>query len=231
VRRATTAFSRHGVRTLVISKFVIGVDAVAAPLTGAAGVSPAKFVMFDCAGATLWSASYAALGYVFSDQLDRVAVHVVRMGAVLGGLAAAAAAIYCAERIARGLRFVRQFALERISPEELYRRLSAGDDILLLDLQGHPGSKNGEAPAIPGAIRIDPRKLELYKDVEISPSRDVVLYCASPGEFISARVALALRQKGIVRVRPLAGGLRGWQTRGFPITMQVSLPSGLAVSS
>ncbi|HXK06478.1 MAG TPA: hypothetical protein VMS37_29045, partial [Verrucomicrobiae bacterium] len=47
VRRATTAFSRHGVRTLVISKFVIGVDAVAAPLTGAAGVSPAKFVMFD----------------------------------------------------------------------------------------------------------------------------------------------------------------------------------------
>ena len=229
VRRATTAFSRHGVRTLLISKFVVGVDAVAAPLTGASGVSPAMFVMFDGAGATLWSAFYAALGYMFTDQLDRVAVHVIRMGAVLGGLAALAAVIYFAERIARWLRFVRQFALERISPEELYRRLNTGDDILLLDLQGHHGGKHLEAPAIPGAIRIDPRKLELYKDVQISPSRDVVLYCASPGEFTSARVALALRQKGIMRVRPLAGGLQGWRAHGFPITTQVGLPSGSAV--
>ena len=226
--RATAVFARHGVRTLLISKFVVGVDAVAAPLTGASGTSPARFVLFDGAGATLWSAFYAVLGYVFSDQLDRVAVHVARVGVVLGALAAAAAAIYFAKRAARWLRFVRQFALERISPEELYRRLNAGDDILLLDLQGHRGT-SGEAPAIPGAIRIDPRKLELYMDVEISPSRDVVLYCASPGEFTSARVALALRDRGITRVRPLAGGLQGWRARGFPITASAGIPSGAAV--
>jgi len=88
---------------------------------------------------------------------------------------------------------------------------------------------SGESPAIPGAIRIDPRKLELYMDVEISPSRDVVLYCASPGEFTSARVALALRDRGITRVRPLAGGLQGWRARGFPITASAGIPSGAAV--
>ena len=230
VHRATTLFARHGVRTLLVSKFVMGVDAVAAPLTGASGTSPARFVLFDGAGATLWSASYAVLGYLFSDQLDRVAVHVTRMGAVLAAIAAAALAVHFAKRVARWLRFVRQFSLERITPEELWRRLNAGEDILLLDLQGRGGS-NGAALAIPGAIRIDPRKPELYKELEISPSRDVVLYCASPGEFTSARVALALRERGITRVRPLAGGLQGWRDRGFPLTADVGIPLRSAVQS
>jgi rhodanese-related sulfurtransferase len=30
-------------------------------------------------------------------------------------------------------------------------------------------------------------------------------------------VALLLRQKGITRVRPLAGGLAGWRERGYPL--------------
>jgi len=30
-------------------------------------------------------------------------------------------------------------------------------------------------------------------------------------------VALALRRKGIVQVRPLAGGLSGWRAGGFPV--------------
>jgi rhodanese-related sulfurtransferase len=30
-------------------------------------------------------------------------------------------------------------------------------------------------------------------------------------------VALLLRDRGIVRVRPLAGGLRGWRERGYPL--------------
>ena len=229
-RKATTLFARHGVRTLLVSKFVVGVDAVAAPMTGASGTSTARFVLFDAAGAALWTAFYAILGYVFSEQLDRVAVHVARLGVVVGGLAATAVAVYFAKRVAHSLRFVRQFVLERISPEELYRKLNTGDDILLLDLQGHSG-KNGDAPAIPGAIRIDPRKLELYKDVEISPARDVVLYCAMPGEFTSARVALVLRDRGILHVRPLAGGLQGWRARGFPIAANAGTPFDSIVPS
>jgi rhodanese-related sulfurtransferase len=30
-------------------------------------------------------------------------------------------------------------------------------------------------------------------------------------------VALLLRERGIERVRPLAGGLRGWRDRGYPM--------------
>lgn len=92
-----------------------------------------------------------------------------------------------------------------------------------LDLQGRPGSGT-KRMAIPGAVRINPRRLEQYWEVEIPRSQQVVLYCACPGEFTSAGVALALRQKGIEDVRPLAGGLQGWRDRGFPVTTEVQVP-------
>ena len=83
VTKATAVFARHGVRTLLVSKFVVGLDAVAAPLAGAAAVPPIQFLVFDALGALFWSATYAVLGYVFSNQLDRVAVHIARMGAIV----------------------------------------------------------------------------------------------------------------------------------------------------
>jgi rhodanese-related sulfurtransferase len=83
--------------------------------------------------------------------------------------------------------------------------------------------------AIPGAVRIDPRRLEQYGDAEIVPSQEVVLYCAFPGELTSARVALALQRKGVEHVRPLAGGLQAWRDRGFPVTSEVRVLASQAV--
>jgi membrane protein DedA with SNARE-associated domain len=42
VNKATSAFALHGVRTLLISKFIVGLDAVAAPMTGAARIPCAQ---------------------------------------------------------------------------------------------------------------------------------------------------------------------------------------------
>ena len=129
---------------------------------------------------------------------------------------------YLARKFVRWQRFVREFTLARITPEQLRDKLNAGEDILLLDLQGRPDSGT-KRMAIPGAVRINPHRLEQYRDVQISPSRQVVLYCACPGEFTSARVALALRRKGIEHVRPLAGGLHTWRDRGFPVTSELQI--------
>jgi len=223
VHRATATFARHGVRTLLVSKFVIGLDAVAAPLTGANRIGPMTFVLFDAAGAFFWSTAYVVLGYVFSNQLDRVALHLARMGTLLALAVTATIAVYIVKKLLRWQRFVRQFRLARITPEELNDKLNAGADILLIDLQD-PVRHSVPAMAIPGAVRINPHRLEQYRDVEIAPSREVVLYCASPGEFTSARVALALQRRGIDHVHPLAGGLRGWRERGFPVTTVAGVP-------
>jgi len=60
--RATAAFSKRGARTLLISKFVIGLDAVAAPLAGKHGISVLTFMAFDGLGAALWTITYTVLG-------------------------------------------------------------------------------------------------------------------------------------------------------------------------
>lgn len=87
VRKATGVFSKHGVQTLLFSKFVPGFDAVAAPLAGRVGVRAMQFVAFDALGAGLWIASYTVLGYIFRNQLDLVPMHIARLGAFVAGAA------------------------------------------------------------------------------------------------------------------------------------------------
>ena len=203
-----------------MSKFVIGLDAVAVPLAGAGGIPRIRFLIFDVLGALFWSAAYAAVGYFFSNQLERVAVHIERIGVFAALAVAAAFGFYLARKFARWQRFLGEFRLARITPEQLRDKLDGGEDVLIVDLQVREGSPAGRL-GIPGAVHINPRRLEQFRDLAIAPSRQVVLYCACPGEITSARVALALHQKGIEHVRPLAGGLQAWRDRGFPVTSEV----------
>ena len=50
----------------------------------------------------------------------------------------------------------------------------------------------------------------------------LVLYCSSSGELTNARVAVALRKRGISNVWVLEGGLTAWKKEGLPITLQLS---------
>jgi 3-mercaptopyruvate sulfurtransferase SseA len=57
---------------------------------------------------------------------------------------------------------------------------------------------------------------------------DPVLYSESKNSFVSARVATALRKKGVRQIRVLVGGLTAWKARGFlSIPLLPSLPSVL----
>lgn len=41
-----------------------------------------------------------------------------------------------------------------------------------------------------------------------------------PNEVSSARATLQLHQRGITRVRPLAGGLNAWREHNYPIELR-----------
>src|SRR5271157_3041840 len=190
VRRSKKNFVRYGPRVLVVAKFVVGLDAAAPPLAGLSGTSLLRFMAFDAVGAALWSGAYVGLGYVFSKDLDRAVVYAARMGRDLAIVVLAGLTIYVGRKVVRWHRFMREFRLTRITPEELKEKLDAGEKVLIIDLQGrlgHPRDRQG----IPGAVRIDPHKLEQYgerdKRVPIPRDREVVLYCATPHEFTSAR--------------------------------------------
>ena len=53
--RTKRLFARYGTKVLVISKFVIGLDAIAPPLAGMSGTSTVRFASFDAVGAALWA--------------------------------------------------------------------------------------------------------------------------------------------------------------------------------
>ena len=113
-RRAKETFARYGPPILVIAKFVPGLDAVTPPLAGISRTSRIRFLGLDAVGAGLYSGAYAALGYVFSHDLERVAAYAGRAGTVLAGLALAGILMYTVRRY----RLTRESRLVRITPSE-----------------------------------------------------------------------------------------------------------------
>jgi rhodanese-related sulfurtransferase len=205
----------------MLAKFVVGLDAATPPLAGLSGTSRTRFVAFDAIGAALWSGVYAGLGYVLGRDLDRAAAYAARLGILWVLFLFAALAVYVTGKLVRWHRFAGEFRRARITPEELKEKLDAGEQVVIFDLHGRRDGPRGHQ-GIPGAVCIDAHSLGQHdnpkKPSAIPRDREVVLYCTTQREITSERAALQLRRRGFERVRPLAGGLKAWQERGFPMT-------------
>jgi len=173
VRQTENAFIKYGMRSLLIAKFVPGLNAVASPLAGRSGASLGRFLLYDSLGTLLWLTSVVGLGYVFSDQLETVADYAMRMGSgllvLIGGLLVA----WLAWKFFQRQRFLRSVAGSRITAQELRDKLDASEDVLIVDLRHlMPEDPN----PIPGAMLI--RVEELAKrQSEIPRDRDLILVC------------------------------------------------------
>jgi rhodanese-related sulfurtransferase len=73
---------------------------------------------------------------------------------------------------------------------------------------------------IRGALHMTTAEVQLQHQ-NIPRDREIILYCSCPNEVTSARVALLLRRKGILQVRPLLGGIDGWRDRNYPMEPKV----------
>ena len=217
VRRTQIRFTRNGPRVLLGAKFIPGLNAMAAPLSGIIKMGWRKFLLFDTIGALAWVAACTITGYVFSDELERVAARASYLGAWLLVLLLAAFAGYIFWKIYHRQKFLRKLRIARITPEELKEKLDAGEDILVVDLR-HSLDFDANPETIPGALHVDAAELEEAYQV-IPRDREIVLFCACPNEVTAARLALILRSKGITRIRPLAEGYEGWRSRGFPMSL------------
>jgi 3-mercaptopyruvate sulfurtransferase SseA len=77
---------------------------------------------------------------------------------------------------------VREFRMARITPEELKKKLDAGEQVMIVDLHGRRDGPRGHQ-GIPGAVCIDPHRLGQHdnpkKRTPIPRDREVVLYCTT----------------------------------------------------
>jgi membrane protein DedA with SNARE-associated domain/rhodanese-related sulfurtransferase len=207
VRRTENAFTRYGLRTLLVSKFIPGLNTVAAPLAGASKVSARRFLLFDATGSIIYASCYILLGYFFRNQLEQIAAALAGLGKSALLLLASLVVAYLAFKLWRRQLLLRELRMTRITVAELRQKLDAGENPLIFDLRADSG--DGEELIIPGAVRISMD--ELGKSTDIPRDRDIIVYCACPNEISAARVALKLRQNGFTRVRPLKGGIDAWR--------------------
>jgi membrane protein DedA with SNARE-associated domain len=175
VRKTEGAFVRHGARSLLIAKFVPGLNTMAPPLAGIIGMRLGRFLIFDALGALLYLGSFVALGYVFSSQLEQVAARVASLGFSLLIIFAGALGAYIGWKYVQRRRFIRSLRIARISPDELRRKIEEGEEVVVVDLR-HSLDFDAAPHTIPGAIRMAPEQVE--QDHTLIPrDRDVVLFC------------------------------------------------------
>jgi len=216
VKKTERSFSRYGARSLIVAKFVPGLSTIAPPLAGVVGIPLRAFILYSALGALVWVSAYVGLGWLFSAQLEMAARFMVDMGTWSVAAVAALAGGYLGWKFVGRQRFLRQIRTATITAQELKGRIDRGDDVMVVDVRDRLDFE-AEPAIIPGALHLAIDELE-SRHGEIPRERDIVLYCTCPNEATSGRMALLLRSRGIIRVRPLMGGFRAWRDLGYPLT-------------
>jgi membrane protein DedA with SNARE-associated domain len=175
VRRTETIFSKRGPRTLLICKFVPGLNTAAPALAGMVRVPYPRFIVFDLLGGLLWTIAYSLLGFIFSKQLDRVARDAHLLGGGLVILFVTGVIAYVLYRWRERERFIQQVKGDRITPDELKHQLESGERPTIIDLR-HPLDVLTDPRTLPGALQISPEDLPARRG-EITRDGEIVLFC------------------------------------------------------
>ena len=132
-----------------------------------------RFLIFDSLGGFLWVVTVTSLGLILGDQLERIAL---RWGGWLVAVLAGSLAAYVLWKFIQRRRFLRRLRIARITPKELMDKLTAKENISIVDLR-QPMDIEAFPQMIPGALRIAMEEIE-ERHGEIPRDRDVVLYCS-----------------------------------------------------
>jgi membrane protein DedA with SNARE-associated domain len=176
VRQTEDAFLRYGLRFLLFAKFVPGLGTLGPPLAGAAGVGVLRFSSYSASGASLWISAWMGLGYGAGEAVERMVARVSQLGLTVAVALAVIIVGYVVGKFVQRRRFLRSLRIARVSPEDLHRRLAAGDAPVIVDLRSLV-DVTLEPFTLPGAIRLAVEDLEQGR-VALPRDRDVVVYCS-----------------------------------------------------
>jgi membrane protein DedA with SNARE-associated domain len=214
VRKTQDLFTRYGMRGVVAAKFVPGLSTLLPPLAGHAGVKAPRFFLFDGLSSLLYAGCFILLGVLFSHQLEQIIDALAGLGHSALGVVVGLAALYIGYKYFQRHRLLSELRMARITVDELRRKQEAGESLIILDLRSRAELEQNPS-LIPGALHMTMAELPL-RQREIPRDREIILYCSCPNEVSSARMALLLHRSGILRARPLLGGIDAWRERNYP---------------
>ena len=177
ILRSAESFYKRGKLTLVIAKFIPGINTMAAPLAGSMKMRFGQFLRLDLAGAFLYSATYLLLGYLSRDFLAATLHGFHEAGRAMEIVVIAALLVYAGYRVSQFLRNKKYRVMPRVQVEELVARLASkeADRVQIVDVRSH-GYYDIGAERIKGSIRIEPNNLD--EEIKNLPKdKDIYLYC------------------------------------------------------
>lgn len=175
VTNAKSIFVKHGERSLLIAKFVPGFSTFAQPVAGASKMSLPRFLVFDGLGSLLWAIVFVGLGYIFSDQFEKVVEYATSFGWWFGAILILALASYISWKVYKRQSFIRNLRTARIHPKDLKTQLDAGENVTIIDLR-EEGDFSLNPKIIPSALRMTPQEIEKRRE-ELPIDGEVILYC------------------------------------------------------
>jgi membrane protein DedA with SNARE-associated domain len=175
--RSAESFYKRGKATLVVAKFVPGLNTMAAPLSGSMKMKFEQFLLLDSAGASLYILIYLLVGYVSRDFLTATLRNFYAAGRLMEIVLFVAVIVYIVYRVMQFRKYKTYDVVPRVHVSDLAARLAAGegDKVQIVDVRSH-GYYDVGAERIHGSIRIEPNNLD-EEIKNLSKEKDIFLYC------------------------------------------------------
>jgi membrane protein DedA with SNARE-associated domain len=177
ILRSAESFYKRGKLTLVVAKFIPGINTMAAPLAGSMKMRYWQFLRLDFLGALLYTVTYLLVGYVSRDFLAAVLKGFHAAGRVMEVVLISALLVYAIYRTVQFIKYKKYRITPRVQVQELAARLASDDSarVLIVDVRSH-GYYDIGAERIAGSLRIEPNNLE--EEIKNLPKdKDIYLYC------------------------------------------------------
>ena len=177
ILRSAESFYKRGKVTLIIAKFIPGVNTMAAPLAGSMKMRFGQFLRLDFLGALVYALTYLLVGYLSRDFLAAILRGFRAAGLAMEIVVVAALVVYAIYRVVQYRKHKMYRVVPRIQVQELARRLASEDAnrVLIVDVRSH-GYYDSGAARIKNSIRIEPSNLE--EEIKNLPKdKDIYLYC------------------------------------------------------
>jgi membrane protein DedA with SNARE-associated domain len=176
--RSAESFYKRGKTTLIVAKFIPGVNTMAAPLAGSMKMRFGQFLQYDFLGSMLYAMTYLLVGYLSRDFLAATLRGFQAAGHAMAAIIITAVAVYVVYRIAQFQKYREYQVTPRVQVQELAARLASSEQatrVLIVDVRSH-GYYDAGAERILGSIRIEPNNLD--QEAELLPKdKDIYLYC------------------------------------------------------
>ena len=177
ILRSAESFYKRGKVTLVVAKFLPGVNTMAPPLAGTMKMRVLQFLRLDFAGAVLYVSAYLALGFAFHGLLADIVRGFQTAGRAMEVIFLIALAGYVVYRVWLYRSHSMYRVVPRVQVQELVARLAAAesDKVLLVDVRSH-GYYDSGTSRIKGSIRLEPNNLA--EEIKSLPhDKEIYLYC------------------------------------------------------